>query len=423
MNGKHIIIIGGGAGGLMSAIVAARELEKHCVKTEITILEKNDRVGKKLLSTGNGRCNITNINADIDKYHGSNVKFALSAIKSFSPYDAIGFFESIGVFCRTEDDGKVYPITNQAGSVLDLLRLECNRLNINQICNFCAESIKIAANGFDVVSSDGKIIHGDTVIVATGSLAGEKSRSTNAGYKLLTDLGHTITPLHPALVQLKSDNKFVKSMSGIKVNAKASAYLNNEKAREEYGEVLFTDYGLSGPAVFALSRLASENGKLEIALDLLPDYNAETVYNWLTDRRASHPDWALEDYLTGIVNKRIGQTLIRSLNMFSLSEKVSSLKQNHIKAIAGTLKHWRFNITGTMPWQNAQVCAGGIVSDDFDPKTLQSKKVKGLYAVGEILDIDGDCGGYNLQWAWSCAAAAGKAVAQAITDIRKDVVN
>lgn len=405
-----IIIIGGGASGMISAIYA----HKTNPQLKICIVEKNNRIGKKILTTGNGRCNLTNINAEVSNYHGRNSRFVMSALSKMNVYDTMDFFESIGVVAKIEADGKVYPYSLQASSVVDALRYELERCGLGVFCDTDCKEIRIRDGVFCLYCANGRVFNSKKVIFSTGSIAGIKGE-VSGSYSVIEGLGHKKTALLPALVQLKAADKKCASMKGVKVTAKACAYVCGELIREEYGEVLFTDYGLSGPPVFALSRIISEgisSGKTsEISLNLMPDKSTDEIYMHLLSRRR---DVSLENYLLGMMNKFVGIRLIREITGEKLTQNATVLNDNLLYKLASIISDWRFEISGTNSFESAQVVAGGIDTNDFNPSTMESRLVPGLYATGEVLDIDGDCGGYNLQWAWSSGMVAGTNAAEGL---------
>lgn len=394
----EIAIIGGGASGLMAALAARSE---GC---STTIYERCNRVGRKILATGNGRCNMTNTGASLKNYYGRNPEFILSAVSRFWVKETIEFFSGIGVLCKEESNGKVYPYSDTASSVLDVLRREASALGVKTRCDYDVCSVRCSENKFLIKSYNGEKAFADRVIIAAGGKAAPDLGSNGSGYELLKMLGHSITVLRPSLVQLKTDDKSVKKLKGIKINARVSA----DDISEE-GELLFTEYGLSGPPIFSIS--AKIPMGRDIIVDIMPEYDRDDIINILYSRAAYLYDVPLEEFFTGMLNKRVGLVLLKEAISVPLSRKASELSDNDIKKIADMIKLWRFKVTGTMSWNNAQVTKGGAVTDQFDPETMESKLVKGLYACGEVLDIDGDCGGYNLQWAWTSGRIAGLSAA------------
>lgn len=392
-----IAVIGGGASGMVAAICAARE------GASVTIYEKNVRLGKKILATGNGRCNITNAFAVKENYHGTDVDFMDSIINEFWVKEATAFFEEIGLVLRTEDKGKMYPYSNQASAVLDVLRFEIERLDISVIYEFEAEKVMRLKNGYKIKAYNGKEAYADKIIIASGGKAAPDTGSNGSGYALCKMLGHSITSLAPSLVQIKTEN--TKSLKGIKTDVILSL-----GDTEETGELLFTEYGISGPPVFALSSRLSETDAEYISIDFMPEYNKEEIFGMLEKRCFGHIN--LENYFIGMLNKRIGMAVFKKCEIGPLSRMADTLTEQELEYLSRTIKHFKLKIEGTMSWNNAQVTSGGVQTVGINPKTFESLYNKGVYFCGEIIDIDGDCGGYNLQWAWSSGYAAGTNAAQ-----------
>lgn len=392
---KKVAVIGGGASGLVGAIFAAEN------GNDVTIYESGERVGRKILATGNGRCNMTNINADVDHYYGRNPKFILGAKNRFWVDDTIDFFTGLGILTKTEDGGKVYPYSDQASAVLDLLRFRLEALGVKIVTSFEVKTVKSKGEGFTIISYDNRNEYADSVIVATGGKAAPNLGSKGGGYDILKSFGHKMTELSPTLVQIKTETEIVKKLKGIKLNATVSIGKN-----KCFDELLFTEYGLSGPAVFSLS--SKLNDYKVISVDIMSDYTEEDLYEMLCQRAYMGQKITLENFFVGMINKRVGQALLKSVGIEPLSRYSVTLSDKEIRLICQRLKNWEFKIMGTMSWNNAQATRGGMVTDEFNPNTMESKLKKNLYATGEVLDIDGDCGGYNLQWAWSSGALAGK---------------
>lgn len=391
-------IIGAGASGMAAALAAAEN-----ENIQVILLERQARVGRKLQATGNGRCNLTNIHAAAKGYHGEDISFIQPAMDAMNPEKTLAWFRSLGLYTVTEESGKVYPYSDQANSVVDVLRLALNRPNVDLRTGFEVQKITKTNGGFEI-SNGAETVFCDKLIVACGGLAGTKLGGSMSGYKLLNKMGHKSTRLRPCLVQLKSEWGGLTSLKGVRANANVKIYNDDKLYAESTGELQFTDYGLSGPVIFEVSRDVCQGaGRWVAVLDLLPhcDDLAEELY------RRSGTELPMEELLTGILHNRLGRVLTKAAGVKN-KQTASELNDAEIKAIVRTVKSFEVILTEPMGMESAQVTAGGVLTNDFDPNTMESKLVHGMYACGEVLDIDGDCGGYNLQWAWSSGYLAGK---------------
>lgn len=404
-----VVVVGAGAAGLMFAV----SLAKKSPTLRIAVLEALDRVGKKLALTGNGQCNISNENLLIDRYHGKNVSFAKNALNRFGFEYSKRFFEEIGVDIVCKEDGRAYPRSFQASSVVDALRFEAEVLGISLICDCRVNSFSKKQDLFEIISSKG-IFSSRYLIMATGLLSGgEKVGSFGDGVKMLEKSGFSRVKMTPAIVQLKASNDYLRRLKGVKVDAKATLKINGESVKEESGEVLFTEYGLSGPAILQLSReTARTDKKCEISIDLMPDLTKEKLIKTLFKRREALNNRTIENFLTAMLQNRLAQTLLVACG-FSLKETVGKLTDDEIVKLACRIKEFDFYVTGNTGFLHSQVTAGGIDTADFDNNTMQSRKIKGLFVLGELLDIDGDCGGFNLAWAFASAFSAAEFISEA----------
>lgn len=408
-----VAIIGGGASGLCAAIELLNNVQNK-QDVSVTVLEKLTRVGKKILVTGNGRCNITNINAKNSGFRG-DIEFSKIALNKFPPQSNIEFFESLGLYTRVEDEGRVYPLSNQASSVLDALRFECERLGVETICDYRAVHLKEAKTDFSrklVINNRDRF---DFVIVASGGKAAKVHGTDGDSFDLLKMIGHTVTPIAPALVSLNCED-FTKALKGIRSICKMELIIDGKKELENEGEVQFTDYGLSGIPIMQLSRFVSmsPSNNIEIHLDLVPSFTKEKVLEYLKDRR-SKDTGLCENMLGGIINKLLCIALMKECSI-PVNGRINELTDAQILKLADILKCWKIKIKNSRSFDFAQVTAGGVTCSEFDPNTMESKILSGVYCCGEALDVDGDCGGYNLQWAWSSGRAAGKAIAERINN-------
>ena len=407
------VIIGGGAVGLAAACHLGRAAAEQRVHKQILVLEKAPRVGKKLLATGNGTCNITNMTASRENYHGAPA-LAERMLSAFSPAQAVDFFTSIGVDCVTRPDGKVYPASEQAAAVLDALRLEAAALGVETRCDCPVTAIAPSREGYRLTTPGGEIT-ARQVLVCVGGAAAPALGGSAEGYRLLTDLGCEKTPLFPSIVQLRTATDFVRAVKGIRVNGEVSLQLDGKRLDVANGEVLFTDYGLSGPAVMGISRHAADwerrkRGEMTAKLNVLPDWDENTLTARIMERSALRGR-KLEDLLTGLLHKRVGQTVLRVAGVTPLDRPANTLTEEECARVVAVIRGWEIPVTGTQGFGGAQVTAGGIDPSAFDPATLMHRRYRGLYAAGEVLNVDGDCGGYNLQFAWSCACVAAKTIA------------
>ena len=403
-----VIIIGGGAAGLAASVFLGRSAQGR----RIAVLEKGPRVGKKLMATGNGTCNLTNVKATAADYHGAP-RLAKAALEAFSVADTIAFFTSIGVDCATRPDGKVYPLSEQAGAVLDALRLEALALGVDILCDTKATALKRQGSSWRVTCENAEYT-AEQVLVTVGGAAAPALGGSAEGYRLLTDLGCEKKPLFPSIVQIRTATDFVRSVKGIRVDAALRLRMDGREVAQSGGEVLFTDYGLSGPAVMFISRPVADwerqkRGEMVACLDLLPDWDHDRLLSRIR-QRSQLKGRTLEDLLTGLLHKRVGQTVLRVAEVLPLTRDVSTLTEEECVRIAKTIKNWKLAVTGTQGFGGAQVTAGGIAATEAEESTFAVKRLPGVYAAGEVLDVDGDCGGFNLQFAWSSAFVASQAI-------------
>ena len=394
-----IVIIGGGASGMAAALAAAEKPEN-----DIILLERQARLGRKLQATGNGRCNLTNLHAANRGYHGENAAFADYAIQAFDPEQTLAWFRKLGLFTVAEPSGRVYPYSDQANSVVDVLRFALEKPNIQVLTGYVAEKVKKTPDGFRIEGT-GEPITCEKLIIACGGLAGTKLGGTMDGYKLLRSLGHKCTKLRPTLVQLKSQWGGCTSLKGVRANCKAQILRNGTLFAESQGELQFTEYGLSGPVIFEISRdVCHGGGKWSCQLDFMPDVTCDDLLAALSQRR--NTALPASELLTGILHNRLGRVLTQSAGV-SQQKPIAELTDWELREVCRTVKNFEVLLTEPMGMDSAQVTAGGILTGEFDPMTMESRILPGLYACGEVLDIDGDCGGYNLQWAWSSGRLAG----------------
>lgn len=397
-----IVVVGGGASGMLAAI-AASEDPKHTVY----LLERQNRVGKKLSATGNGRCNLTNLHAGPGIYHSQQPQFPAASLKAFDVSKTLAFFRNLGLLTTAEASGRVYPISDQAASVVDVLRFALVRPNL-QLYTGCEvlQVSRTTGGGFQLRHCQGTLTC-DRLIIACGGLAGTKLGGSMRGYQLLQALGHRCTKLRPSLVQLRSSHPRCAALKGIRAQCSLQITRNGLVTASTSGEVQFTEYGLSGPAIFEVSRGACwEPGDWACHLNLLPGWTTGEIQPMLQKRVEQSPTLTCQDLLTGQVHNRLGRVVVQEAGL-SLAAPLGTLSEKMLRSVAVRLQDFVFPLTEPMGMDCAQVTAGGVRTEEFFPDTLESRLCPGLYACGEVLDVDGDCGGYNLQWAWSSGYVAG----------------
>lgn len=403
---RHVAVIGGGAAGMMAAITAAREGVK------VTILEHKDRIGKKILSTGNGRCNFTNTFQTPACYRSDNRDFAWNIIQKFNVEKTISFFKELGIYPK-DRNGYLYPYSDQAAAILEVLQIEIAKLNICVMTEINVLDIQPVKRGIRV-TTDKKTITVDSVILACGSKAAPVTGSDGSGYQLAKLLGHRIVPVLPALVQLRCAEKFYKSISGVRVQGTVEIYADDISLASDIGEIQLTNYGISGIPVFQVSRYAAkaiyQKQSVTAVLNFMPDMNKDEFLSFLQERITLCPHKTLDEFFTGIFPKKLCELWIR-LSRLPKEMRVSDLSGEQLEKLVLLIQHLRTHITETNAFEQAQICCGGVDTTEINPDTLESNYVPGIYFAGELLDVDGICGGYNLQWAWSSGFVAGKEAA------------
>lgn len=409
----RIAVIGGGASGMMAAITAAR------LGTEVIVYEKNDRVGKKILVTGNGKCNFSNRDFS-EKYYYGNRKKLKSCFERFSVEDTVAFFSKAGMLVK-EKNGYLYPWSEQAATVLDVLRMEMEQSGVRiELCADVKAIVRKKQTGrFAVRTLDGEEEY-DAVILACGGCAAPKTGSDGSGFALAEILGHHITPPVPALVQLRCRDDFLRAVAGVRCQAGIRLYERKRLVQEEEGELQFTDYGISGIPVFQLSRQAAfllkERKNVAASIDLLPQLDDGALERMCADRMKSADGKTLEGFLLGIANKKVNLMIIKEAG-YKPGDGAMGLGAEALKNLLFSYKKLWVHITAVNSFDHAQVTAGGVVLDDVS-ENLESLKIPGMYLAGEILDVDGRCGGYNLQWAWTSGYIAGKSAARRVSGCR-----
>lgn len=435
---KRVVIVGGGASGLMAAITAAQ------MGAVITIIEHKEKIGKKILMTGNGKCNLTNMSDIRGKYYGNDLERIYTILEKFPAAATRAFFEEIGLYTKEKRDGGVYPVSEQAASVLDILRTECEHGKVQVLLDTELIEILPEKTGGTVVvetaikeevtgakkkkgtASTKTVVVGtklsklpyDSLILATGGQAAAVSGSDGSGYRFAKRLGHTVIKPLPALVQLQCEGDFFAMVAGVRAQASLELYIRDKKCACEEGELQLTDYGISGIPVFQISRLAAraiyeqETGLVEakkdsvvVKINFLP-YMSEETLEYLIKNKSKFGYKTIEEFLGGIVHKKVAVLICHRLSL-NTSSKVEQLSEREFKSCLDFLRNFPVVVTGTKSYDSAQVCCGGIPLSEIT-ETMESLKCPDVYLVGELLDCDGICGGYNLQWAWTTGRIAGE---------------
>lgn len=403
---RHVLIVGAGASGMTAAIHAAREGAK------VTLLEQKERPGKKLLSTGNGRCNLTNRDQRDEYYRCSQAGFPASALGRFSAEDTLEFFGRLGIVPK-DRNGYIYPNSDQASSVLDALAQELEHLGVRTVCRCPVTKAAKEGETFILSSGQGRF-RGDALILAAGSRAAPATGSDGSGYRLAQGFGHQlVTPL-PALVQLRCREKHYKRLAGVRSEARVRLFADGKLLAEDRGELQLTDYGISGIPVFQVSRYASmalhRKQDVTARINFLPNMDQRQAEKLMDQRRRDLGDRTCIQWMNGLLNSKLSAVL---LFLAGIQEKqpVKSVSQSQWNRLRELMTDYETGIAAANPFENAQVCCGGVDTRQVKEETLESRLVEGLYFCGELLDVDGICGGYNLQWAWSSGAAAGRSAA------------
>lgn len=399
---RQVIVVGGGASGLVAAISAAR------TGASVTVLEKKERVGKKILSTGNGRCNLTNTYMDISCFRSDDTTLISHVLQQFGYKESMHFFEELGVLLK-ERNGYVYPYSDQASTILDALYMELKHLGVSIQTEECVVDI-VAQNEKYIVLTEKRTYHGDSVILATGGKSAPVLGSDGTGYTLAQTLGHHLSPVVPALVQLRCAGTFFKQIAGIRTHATISLYVENKFVASDTGELQLTNYGISGIPVFQISRFAAKAcniGKsVHAEIDFFPHMEEDIFVEFMENRIRHQAQKTAEEFIVGLCNNKLGLMLLKESQIPS-KVKIEDVYDEKIEKFIKLCKHFLVVVEDTNDFEQAQVSAGGVRTTEINPQTMESIYKKNLYITGELLDVDGICGGYNLQWAWATGYIAG----------------
>lgn len=407
---QEVWIIGGGAAGLAAAVTAAG------LGKQVGVIEHKESVGKKLTATGNGKCNFTNEYQGAECFHSDDPSFPSKVLKQWSCQDTLDFFSSMGIYPRIKN-GYVYPRSEQASSVVSVLRMEAVRLGVLLICSEHVTDVTGNAGGFKILTVEKdtgkqKTHQGAAVILCTGGMASKALGSDGSGYELAKKLGHHIRPVVPALMGLKAFGTFFKAVSGVRVQAEVSLHINGSFCAKDKGELQLASYGISGIPVFQVSRFGAkalrEGKTVEAVIDFFTEESGTDVLELLYKRCLTSGKSA-EEMLIGLLNQKLAVALLRESGI-KPETAAGKIGEGKLKTLAGKMKEFKIKIVDTNGFDQAQVTAGGIDTTEVDCVTMESKKRKGLYFAGEILDVDGCCGGYNLHWAWATGVLAGRSV-------------
>lgn len=407
---SKVLIAGGGAAGMFASIFAARN------GNEVYVFESNEKLGKKLFITGKGRCNITNA-CDMDTLFDnvlSNKKFLYSSFYGYNNFDVIDFFEKLGVRTKVERGNRVFPVSDHSSDVINALAKEMKRLNVIINLNTKVKNIIISDNEVKGITlSDGRNIYGDAVIVATGGMSYQTTGSTGDGYRFADSAGHTVTRLTPSLVPFKTAEAFVSDLQGLSLkNVQATVYDGRKKLYSEFGEMLFTHFGVSGPLLLSASAFAADKIKensLKLIIDLKPALTQEQLDNRLIREFNMYKNKQFKNSISGLFPSKLIPVMLR-LSKINPDKKVNEITKEERLGFVSLIKNFELTLTELCDYNQAIITKGGVSVKDINPSTMESKLVKALYFTGEVLDLDALTGGFNLQIAWSTAYAAGSSI-------------
>jgi len=399
----HTLIVGGGAAGLMAAVAAADRGDR------VTLLEKNAKLGRKILISGNGRCNVMNLDPDPGHFHGSNPHFPRHALSAFPVEETLRFFHDLGVETRVENRGRVFPASNQAASVVDLLEDRARHAGVRIVTGADAADLR-KEGGFRVRAADGRTFDADRVVLTTGGTTAPSLGGSDDGIRMACGLGHRRTPTFPGLVPLETERSALHKLQGVRVTVAGDALVDGRVVKSDEWELLFRFYGLSGPVILNLSEAVApfiQGHPVAVRVNFFPGLLAGGLDDFLRERWGRHPHRSVGFSFTGVLPDKVPPVLLPLIGV-SPEQRAGEVAAKVRRRIAERLTAWEVRVLGTRPFAEAEVMVGGIVTDDVDPRTLESRLVPGLFFAGEMLDVHGDLGGFNFQWAWSSGWVAGR---------------
>lgn len=403
---KQIAVVGAGASGLVATIFA-----KSSERVEVKLFEKNSKVGKKLLATGNGKCNISNRELKLENFHSENMEFLKRVIAKFSTKDLVNLFRDLGVELVEKAKGRLYPMSEQALTIVEVLEYRALELGVEIELNQEVLDIFKVKDKFHLKFSD-RVEVFDRVLIATGGLAMPKLGASESGYRFAKSLSHRVLEPFSSLVKLKSNQNYLKKLSGVKILTTVTLYIDREPKINSFGDTLFREYGLSGSAILDISRVASialrEKREVLVEIDLLPDIERDKLITLLRDRAKYSRDLTL--YLMGFLNKKLAKVIIERVDLAKSIESSNQLSRKDFRKLAFIIKSFKVPITGVRGFEDCETTAGGVDTAKIDVQTFESKLCKGVFFAGEVLDVDGDCGGFNLHFAFASGSIAGSKI-------------
>lgn len=395
-----VIIVGGGASGLLLSILLKK------INIDVALIERNERVGVKILNTGNGRCNIANLNISQENFHSQNIDFVTKLIDKYPIQLVIDIFEALGLHL-IEEKGNLYPLSYQASSVVDIFRINLEELNIPVYTNVKIVNVSLFNNTYILESNSSTKYTCNKLVLSTGGQSTPKTGSDGIGYRLAKSLNHSIVNTYPALVQLKLKSNVLKALSGIKFQGNVNLIVNDNIIKSSSGEILYTDYGISGIPILQLSGIATRSigssKKVFLSINHFPKMDKDTLRVFLESHFNLFKERSILNCLIGILNKKLIPIIIKNSGISNVNTKVSQLTDEQRENIVNLINNWTFEVIESTGFGSSQVTSGGVDTSQINNLTLESKKNKNLFFTGEIMDVDGDCGGYNLYWAWITA--------------------